>query len=176
MPNHHYNTSIDSAFVALDEVFPGHPLTPAARQTYLSGEMFTRIGDSEEVYEPQRLWPRRIRPLEENAKFFWACMKHFYHLSLTDYLNWIQLLAGKFFRAIMDVAHAEKSYIKVLDRLKQALVRDYRYFRESEKARSLDVMNLNDSKSPEKEIFGQICTATRIDYASGRLRALQKTM
>ena len=139
MPSrHHFNTSVDNAFVALDEVFPGHPLTPAARTTYLVGAMFTRIGDHEEIHPPQRYWPQRIRPLEENARFFWLCLKHYYHLTLSDYLKWTELLTTHFFHAIMEVAKAQNSYIPVLDRLKQALVRDYRYFRESDKAKALD--------------------------------------
>ena len=153
----HFNYSLDLAFQAIEEVFPDHPLTPAVKQSYLSGVLWHEMNDNSDVRRPKELWKQRIRDIETNAHLFWNLfLGYFARFNMKDYVGWIRLFCKWFRLPILATAERDKNTMQVVESLKEALVRDYRFFKDDDKARKLQDIDMSDSRRPEDEIFQYI--------------------
>ena len=152
-----FNYSLDLAIQALEEVFPGHPLIPAVKQSYLSGVLWHEINDSSIVGSPTQLWKQRIRDIGTNSELFWKMfLGYFARMSLSDYIAWVRWLCQWFKSPILATAERDKNTMQIVERLKLALIRDYRFFKDGDKARKLEDVDMSDSRRPEEEIFRYI--------------------
>ena len=152
-----YNYSLDLAIQALVEVFPDHPLIPAVKQSYLSGVLWHNISDSSIVDSPTRLWKQRIRGIETNGELFWKMfIGYFAKISLSDYITWVRFLCKWFRNPILATAQRDKNTMQVVERLQEALIRDYHFFKDDDKALKLEDVDMSDSRRPEEEIFRYI--------------------
>ena len=146
-------TSFDSAYEALTEVFPGHPLMPAVRMEYLTGTQFPAI--SRQVYGPTDEKHNRLRSRQDNEKIFWSCFGRYMQLGHKDYLSWVKEIVGTFYSRLITCAksHSGKKLVKVLNRIKNAVVRDFRYFRMEDSAVQAENKELDEKRGPEEVVF-----------------------
>ena len=150
------NTTFDAAYTALEEIFPGHPLLPAARICYIYGDAFGRIDNSSLVYDVRRLWPIRVRSIPDNARLFWGAFDSYFNLRYSSYRRWVLDIANHFRVAIMGVARNDGKLEETLNRILTALIRDYRYVGETEKADQLANYSISDARRPEDEVWGAV--------------------
>ena len=157
----HVLITLDAAYVALNEVFPNHPLMPAIRVEYLIGQRFDGI--SAQVWGPTDERQKRVRDLEQNAQIFWSSFARYMQLGFQSYIGWTNQIMDVFYRYLVAHARDGKTLIKILNRLKNATVRDFRYFRLDSTADKLDDVALDDTGDPAKTVFDAIQNLLRTD-------------
>ena len=157
MPTSRFHVyTLDAAYKALEEVFPNHPLIPAARQVYLSGRPWRKIGENDTVGSPKQMWYGRISGISRGAPLFWDTWNDLFNISTNYYLRWIFDTVKYFGDDIMKDAVIRQSLVATISALQQALARDYRYFGENEKATKIEDWDFGDSKNPSEEMLGYI--------------------
>ena len=161
-------TTFDNAYVALGEVFPGHPLMPAIRMVYLQGERFEKIDTGRQVWGPIRERQKRIRPVDENQEMFWNSFSMYMKLSVKGYLSWTRELIKLFFQSIVRAAHQQKVLVKTMNRFKDALARDLRYFRLDDQAKALDQATITDSGNPGQTMLDTMVRFTNTQFDDGK--------
>ena len=140
-------TSFDSAYEALQEVFPGHPLWPALRVEYIQGRRFEEI--SGRVWGPTDERRNRVRSIKNNAEIFWNAFNRYMHLSYKSYVSWVNELTARFFNFIVHSSKDDKELVTKMDRIRNALVRDFRYFGFHDQADQLDKSTISARGNPD---------------------------
>ena len=143
--------TLDSAYTALEEVFPGHPLMPALRMEYLQGVKFDSIGREKTIYGPSSEH-NRARSLNANSSNFWHGFARYMKISYKNYLSWVQEIKNMFFQAIAKSCKDGKEQVRIMDRIRKALVRDFRYFGFHEQAKQLEEATLTARGQPAQVV------------------------
>ena len=145
----------DSAYQALDEIFAGHPLKPALFTAYFEGALFSRISDMSEVPAVEEgSLDNRFRDFHDNAQLFWAMMNEIYGMEVRQYKVWIKLLWTVFSELLVSAAKGKSEEPKLYEALHNAIIRDYRYFGENDKAEQLEKSGISDN--PQQIAVGEL--------------------
>ena len=143
--------TFDNAYLALDEIFAGHPLRPAVFTAYLTGTMFSRIADSAsfgDIRSDPDLQARRFRDFPDQSKLFWAMFNEIYQMDVIEYRNIISDL-WQTFKDLLDQTQQSRNGKDLKPQFYQAahkaLIRDYRYFGDNETARHLEQRGLAET-------------------------------
>ena len=164
-------TALDGAYEALNEVFPNHPLMPCVRMEYLVGTNFEAI--TRKCWGPTDERNGRVRQVKINDAIFWQSFKLRMKLSFAHYIRWVREIHNIFYRRLIESARDQgggKEMMKLLHRIKQALIRDFRYFRFDEHADELDLATLEDlTGRPDSAVHSYVETLiSTADERSGK--------
>ena len=160
----------DQAYEALDEVFGGHPLKPALYTSYLQGTLFSRIAPSAQVQHVQHgsnIGENRFRTVHDNSQLFWASMGELYNMGVQQYKAWVQQLTDNFMVLLSQASQTNKGVSEVdkfFQGLHNAIIRDYRYFGENDKAEELERRGTADQGDVPTLVAGELkAFATGLD-------------
>ena len=158
-----HGIGFDSAYEALDEIFAGHPLKPAVYTAYFAGALFSRISESDELLQVKATHiEKRFRDLHDQKQIFWGMMNEIYDMQVQVYKNWVGNLWGNFKTLLESAAQNSKTgkpeIPQFYEALHNAIIRDYRYFGEIDKAEEFEARGTSGQGDITELVEGELKT------------------
>ena len=149
--------TFDNAYLALDEIFAGHPLKPAVFTAYLRNTMFSRIADSDnfrDIESDPGTQRGRFRDFHDQAQLFWATVDEIYQMDVINYKKIISDL-WQTFKDLVDQVQQTRDgkdmKPQFYEAAHSAIIRDYRYFGDNETAKRLEERGTAQTMSEKDE-------------------------